>query len=271
MKCPKCGCENKEDSRFCKDCGAILNIGSSENSIKPKNNKNILIIIGTAILCFIIIAGALSILENDSNNEVVNYTNNSTDNNSSAKVSDNLSTESVDKDRYAEFDKSEWYLPSYTLEDIYTAHTPDDVKAQMFEKADANDDGILVGDEIKEMDYLLKHNAYTWQGPGKGIHNVTISTSKGASEKTACSVYVGSGSAGETVQLSVLYSYKGTNLNNGNIVPVEVETNGYATVFTEKPLERYPDQAYISLYDKDGELLDTKNITLKTTSGSQSF
>ena len=271
MKCPKCGCENKEDSRFCKDCGAVLNIShSTENSNEPRN-KNILIILGTVILCFIIIAGAISLLGNNSNNDVVNSTDNSTVNDSSIEVSDNSSSESVDKDRYAEFDKSEWYLPSYTLEDIYTAHTPDDVKAQMFKKADADGDGILVGDEIKEMDYLLKHNAYTWQGPGKGIHNVTISTVSGASEKTACSVYVGSGSAGDTVQISVLYSYKGTNLNKGKIVPVKVDTNGYATVFTEKPLEKYPDQAYISLYDKDGELLDTKNITLKTTSGSQSF
>lgn len=273
MKCPKCGSENKEGSRFCKECGSNLQVASSsEAPMESKTNKNIFLIVGAVILCIIVLGGAMAILgDNSDKNEVVNSVGSYDEDDSSTEVTDTSSSENVDEDRYSEFDKSEWYLPSYRLEDIYTAHTPDDVKAEMFDKADANGDGVLIGDEIKEMDYLLKHSAYTWQGPGMAIHNVTINSGKYDTDKTVCSVYVGAGEAGETVKLSVLYTSNGKNLNQARTVPVKVEKNGYVTLSTEEGFDYYPDHAYISLYDKDGELIDKKTVKLEPKSGSQSF
>lgn len=272
-KCPKCGSENKEEAKFCKDCGSNLQVSSSsENRIESKNNKNIFLIVGAVILCLIVLGGAMAILsDNSEENDVVDSVDNYDEDDSSTEVTDTSSSENLDEDRYSEFDKSEWYLPSYRLEDIYTAHTPDDVKAEMFDKADANGDGVLTGDEIKEMDYLLKHNAYTWQGPGIAIHNVTINSGSSSSDKTVCSVYVGAGEAGETVKLSVLYTCDGEDLNQAKIVPVKVEKNGYVTLSTEEGFDYYPDHAYITLYDKDGELIDKKTVKLEPKSGSQSF
>ena len=36
-------------------------------------------------------------------------------------------------------------------------------------------------------------------------------------------------------------------------------------------MDYYPDDAYITLYDNDGNVLDTKEIYLNTNSGKQTF
>ena len=73
VKCPSCGQENSDTAKFCKNCGAKLGLSSSQSSSEPeqkidnsqtvskpepKNNKNLLIICATAIICVIILAGA---------------------------------------------------------------------------------------------------------------------------------------------------------------------------------------------------------------------
>ncbi len=156
MFCPKCGTENDDKAKFCKGCGAALKPSlkeKAESNEKSSNNK--LIIAVAVIICICVIAGGLFIMiGNNSDNNVATSTNDLTD-----------SVNVDDENRYENFSESEWDQSSYTLDDIYTAHTPEDVKTQMFEQADANGDGVLTGDEIKEMDYLLKHSDYTYKGP----------------------------------------------------------------------------------------------------------
>ena len=68
MKCPSCGTENKEGSKFCKNCGEKLQAVStpttttSAPSSEPKDNKKLLIICATAIICAMILAGAFLVL-----------------------------------------------------------------------------------------------------------------------------------------------------------------------------------------------------------------
>lgn len=176
MFCPKCGTENDDKAKFCKGCGNTLNSSSKEEvkeNEKSFNNK--LIIAVTAIICVCIIAAGLFIVFGNNSNDNVVIANNSETNDTATNVSSDVS--SKNEDRYENFSEEEWDKSSYTINDIYTAHTPEDAKTQMFEQADANGDGILKGDEIKEMDYLLKHSEYTWNGP-----NAT-SESSSSSEK----------------------------------------------------------------------------------------
>ena len=275
-KCPNCNTINNDDAKFCKSCGesfhndAFSHDGTKDNgnifSNEKGNNRNLIIICATIILCAIIIAGALMALGGNSSNGNANIIskNNDTIDNS------NKGTEDIGN-RYENFSTSEWDQSSYTLDDIYTAHTPEDVKKKMFNQADSNGDGILTGDEIKEMDYLLKHSDYTWNGPGIYIHDGYISTGSAKSDKTYCHVNVGSGYAGENVKISVLYSRDGTNLNKGNIVPKTVDSDGYVSVASAEAFKKYPDEAFITIYDSDGSTIDTKTVYLDPTSGTQYF
>lgn len=167
MKCPKCGLENGDGAKFCKSCGSPLDSGPKN---QEKSSKNTLIIAVAAIICVCIIAGALIMTSgNNSENNSAPVSDSDEDNSTTEVNTDDSSSKSDDdrdSDRYANFDSREWTESSYTIDDIYTAHTPEDAKAEMFKQADFNGDGVLKGNEIKEMDYLLKHSEYTWNGPG---------------------------------------------------------------------------------------------------------
>ena len=76
-----------------------------------------------------------------------------------------------------------------------------------------------------------------------------------------CSVYVGSEFANENVEISILYKYLGSNLNEGKKVSKTVSNDGYITVRTLDPLDTAPDEAIIKLYDSSGEFLDSKTVT----------
>lgn len=99
----------------------------------------------------------------------------------------------------------------------------------------------------------------------------TFSTGSSASDKTYCSVYVGQQYSGEKVKISVLYSFGGSNLNQGNIVPKTVSSDGYISVPTANALDYYPDHAHITIYDNNGNVLDTQDVTMIDEPGSQTF
>jgi len=105
---------------------------------------------------------------------------------------------------------------------------------------------------------------------GMEILSGTFETN-GASDKTHCSVYVGEQYAGENVKISVLYSYGGSKLNQGNIIPKTVSNDGYISVPTADVLAQYPDHALVTIYDSDGNVLDTQNVDMLVQPGSQSF
>ena len=99
----------------------------------------------------------------------------------------------------------------------------------------------------------------------------TFSTGSSSSDKTYCSVYVGSEHAGEKVKISVLYSNGGYALNQGKVVSKTVSSDGYVKVASASAFDRYPDDAYITLYDNDGNVVDTQEVYLNENSGKQTF
>ena len=64
-----------------------------------------------------------------------------------------------------------------------------------------------------------------------------IITGNVSSDQTDCSVYVGGEHAGKNVQINVLYSKEGSNLNQENIIPKKVDSKGYVSVPTLNALQ----------------------------------
>ena len=144
MKCPSCGKENNDGAKFCKHCGASLNVNSrpapAKNISQPKDNKNTLIICATAIICVIIIAGAFVFL-NSGNNEDVNV-----------NTVESMSNDSVSED--ASNDKNTEGSMTYAEATNYLSGASSTVIQNTFDEADANGDGLLTGSEISKFKKL---------------------------------------------------------------------------------------------------------------------
>ena len=99
----------------------------------------------------------------------------------------------------------------------------------------------------------------------------SFSTASSLSAKTYATLYVGPKHAGESVIVQIYYSRDGSNLNNGNMVPVTVDSAGYIDVSSADAYRYYPDYAVINLYNTNNQLLDTRSVSLSPTSGTQTF
>lgn len=98
-----------------------------------------------------------------------------------------------------------------------------------------------------------------------------FSTGSDLSDKTYASIYVGTEHAGESVKIQIYYSRDGSNLNNGNMVPKTVGSDGYIDVASAEAFSYYPDHATINLFDSNGNLLDSQSVNLNPDSGTQYF
>ena len=107
-------------------------------------------------------------------------------------------------------------------------------------------------------------------GPLKIISG-SFSTGSRESDKTYAKIYVGSEHAGERVYVQIFYSRDGSSLNNGNMVPVTVDSSGYVSVASADAYHYYPDHATIKLYDANKNLKDQKDVYLSPSSGTQTF
>ena len=103
------------------------------------------------------------------------------------------------------------------------------------------------------------------------ILKATIVSGEYQKDQTNCTVFVGKAYAGESVKISVLYSYNGKKLNQGNKVPKTVSDSGKIKVPTLNVLTDYPDKAIITIYDSNGNKLDTQTVTLEPNSEPQTF
>ena len=237
--CPNCGLENNDSAKFCKNCGSSLkanspikddyvatgndptarvnnsNLNNSNNGIdsSKSDNKNLIIICLTIVICAILIAGAL-----------VLFSSNNSDNPDA--LSDSAS------------------LNGSNMADNSVNDSTESEPAQSSPKTATSNMKILSG---------------------------SFSTGSSKSDKTYCSVYVGEQYAGENVKISVLYSRDGSNLNQGNIVPKTVDGSGYVSVPSADAFKKYPDNAFVTIYDSNGKVLDTQEVYLSPSSGTQTF
>lgn len=99
----------------------------------------------------------------------------------------------------------------------------------------------------------------------------SFNTGSSLSDKTYITVYVGKEHAGENVKIKVLYTRDGSQLNPGNIVSKTVDSSGYFTMRSANAFKYYPDHAYVILYDANENVVDTRDITMSPTSGTQTF
>lgn len=91
------------------------------------------------------------------------------------------------------------------------------------------------------------------------------------SDKTYCDVYVGSENAGTKLKIQIYYSRDGKTLNPGNIVPKTVDGDGYVSLRSANAFKYYPDHASIKLYDLEGNVLDSMDVTMSASKGTQTF
>jgi len=103
------------------------------------------------------------------------------------------------------------------------------------------------------------------------IQGGSFSTGSADADKTYASIYVGKENAGKDVIVQIFYSRDGNSLNNGNMVPASVHSDGYLYITSADAYLYYPDYATINLFDSSGNLLDTKSVSLQPTSGTQTF
>lgn len=99
----------------------------------------------------------------------------------------------------------------------------------------------------------------------------SFSTGSGESDKTYARINVGTQHAGENVIVQILYSRNGNSLNNGNMVPATVHSDGYLEIASADAYHYYPDHATIKIYDSNSKLLATHSVSLSPTSGTQTF
>ena len=233
--CPNCGAENADSAKFCKQCGHAL---SANRPIKDNY-------VSTGI----------------------DPSARANDNNYSSQASNNSNSKSDNKN-----------LIIICLTIIICAILVAGALL-MFSNNDANDtdntdalsdSASLNGNELNDTE-TVETPTQTTPESSLEILGGTFSTGSSASDKTYCTVYVGSEHAGEKVKISVLYSNDGYALNQGKIVSKTVSSDGYVKVASANPLDYYPDDAYITLYDNDGNIVDTQEVYLSTSSGKQTF
>ena len=103
------------------------------------------------------------------------------------------------------------------------------------------------------------------------IQGGSFSTGSAEEDKTYATIYVGKENAGKDVIVQIFYSRDGNSLNNGNMVPASVHSDGYLYITSADAYHYYPDYATIKLYDSNSNLLDTQSVSLSPTSGTQTF
>ena len=136
----------------------------------------------------------------------------------------------------------------------------------------SNDDKQVSNDDDEPKQATQTSKSATKTKSSIEILGGSFSTGSELSDKTYASIYVGKEHAGEDVTVQIWYSRDGSTLNNGNMVPASVHSDGYLEISSADSYKYYPDHATINIYDSSGSnLLDTQSVSLSPTSGTQSF
>lgn len=233
--CPNCGAENADSAKFCKQCGHAL---SANRPIKD------------------------------------NYVSTGID--PSARANDNSFSSQSSSNSNSKSDNKNLIIICLTI--VICAILIAGALV-MFSNNNADDNGntdilsdsaSLNGSEIND-NSPAETPTQAAQASSLEILGGTFSTGSSSSDKTYCTVYVGSEHAGEKVKISVLYRNNGYALNQGKIVPKTVSSDGYVKVASASAFDYYPDDAYITLYDNEGNIVDTQEVYLSERSGKQTF
>lgn len=103
------------------------------------------------------------------------------------------------------------------------------------------------------------------------IYGGAFSTDGGLEDLTYASIDVGSAYSEDDVIIQIYYSRDGSLLNNGNMVPKTVNSNGFINIRSADAYTYFPDHAEINIYDTNNNLLDSLEVDLSPSSGVQTF
>ena len=103
------------------------------------------------------------------------------------------------------------------------------------------------------------------------IDGGAFSTNGGLDDLTYASIDVGSQYSGDNVIIQIYYSRDGSLLNNGNMVPKTVTSDGFINIRSADAYKYFPDHAEINIYDTNNNLLATQEVDMSPESGIQTF
>ena len=105
------------------------------------------------------------------------------------------------------------------------------------------------------------------------IQGGAFSTNGGLEDLTYASIDVGSAYSGDNVVIQIWYSRDGSILNNGNMVPITVTSDGFVNVRSADAYSLFPDNAQINIFDSNNNLLASHEVHISgpsSDSGSSS-
>ena len=237
--CPNCGLENNDSAKFCKNCGTSLKASSpiKDDYVATGNDPTARV-----------------------NNSNSSYSNS---NNSSKSDNKNLIIICLTIIICA-------ILIAGALVFFSSNNSGDDSDA-LSDSASLNGSNMADNTINESTETEPVQNSPKTTTSNMQILSGSFSTGSSKSDKTYCSIYVGEQHAGETVQISVLYSRDGAELNQGKIVSKTVDGSGNINVPSASAFKKYPDNAFITIYDGSGKILDTQEVYLSPSSGTQTF
>lgn len=103
------------------------------------------------------------------------------------------------------------------------------------------------------------------------IDGGAFSTNGGLDDLTYASIDVGSQYSGDDIIIQIYYSRDGSLLNNGNMVPKTVTSDGFINIRSADAYKYFPDHAEINIYDTNNNLLATEEVDISPESGIQTF
>ena len=235
MICPECGEENQDSAKFCKKCGTSLTPISTNNVNLDNQSKTI----------------KSGVFDNSNSNSQSSFgsSNSGGDNKNLIIICLTIIICAV--------------LIAGGLIFLSNNGSSDNGSSDSISLADDNIN--------QSEDSASVENAAQSSQSNMKILSGSFSTGGGLNDKTYCSVYVGEEYAGEDVKISVLYSRDGSNLNQGNIVPKTVGSDGYISVPSADAFKYFPDNAFITIYDANGNVLDTQEVNMEPKKGKQTF
>ena len=311
MICPKCDSLNNDEAKFCSKCGAPLKAGENNAQVQQESffQQNKILIICIAIIVVVAATvgifaysmtqvhletqdfGAFSMSVPVGSNFIETF--------NSMGTPGGFITYENQGDHFHDafyFDVSSSSLiiapDSFELDSI-------DGDLTIYKSTDGND-GYIVYREVGGYTFgimgfnlgVLKEMAKSIEVTGPISQSSSSSSSSTPSapqsgslkilggnfytgseleDKTYAEIYVGPQHSGEKIYVQIFYSRDGKGLNNGNMVPVTVDSNGYVKVASAEAYQFYPDYATIKIYDSNQKLQDVKNVILSPTSGTQTF
>ena len=101
------------------------------------------------------------------------------------------------------------------------------------------------------------------------IINASFSTDHSLDAKTVCTINVGSNHSNENISVDILYSRDGKNLNDGDKSTKTVGSDGSVVCESKDSFATYPDRAIVTLYDMEGNVLDSADVKLATDDSTQ--